>query len=108
MDAGTRPVSGEGVATMRNPRRCPKSRSRRASAARTASLLDSSARKRSFWYYEGLAKTFAERLGPETPLVIDLAATVNRLCAELNDLLPVLRSKTSGITKEVAGKVDGV
>ena len=31
------------------------------------------------WYYDALARTFAERLGGGRPLVIELAATVARI-----------------------------
>ena len=36
-------------------------------------------REGTLWYYDALAKTFADRLGDRRPLAIELAATVARI-----------------------------
>ena len=63
---------------------CDKLHNARAIATDLASGEDvftrfTGGREGTLWYYDGLARAFADRLGSERPLVIELAATVARL-----------------------------
>lgn len=63
---------------------CDKLHNARAIATDLASGEDvfarfTGGRDGTLWYYRSLAETFAERLGSDRPLVIELAATVHRM-----------------------------